>query len=205
MSGSTRLPRGRHRLSREEVAASQRTRMLQAMTDCAAESGYVSTSVADVIRRAGVSRETFYQQFSSKQDCFSAAFDETVSLLLAVIEEPDDSAGDSASSRLDAFIKAYLEGITLAPAVARVFLIEVYAAGPEAIQRRAEVQRRIARVVADIIDARSDEDRFACEAMIAATAALVTTRLAADDMDGIRALHGPIAGLGERLLRERDA
>ena len=49
------LPRGRHRLTREQVTTSQRERMLVAMADAVAELGYAKTSVAEVIRRAGVS------------------------------------------------------------------------------------------------------------------------------------------------------
>ena len=50
------LPRGRHHLSREEVQASQRQRMLLAIAAAMADKGYAGTSVADVIKRAGVSR-----------------------------------------------------------------------------------------------------------------------------------------------------
>ena len=45
------------------------------MADAVAERGYARTSVADVLRRARVSRETFYEQFDNKQDCFLASFD----------------------------------------------------------------------------------------------------------------------------------
>src|SRR3954449_13507932 len=49
------LPRGRHRLTREEVTASQRGRMLQAMAAAVAEKGYTRMAVADVVAGAGVS------------------------------------------------------------------------------------------------------------------------------------------------------
>ena len=61
-----RLPRGRHGLSREEVAAQQRTRILAATVDVVAELGYPETRVVDVIKRAGVSRKTFYELFDDK-------------------------------------------------------------------------------------------------------------------------------------------
>ncbi len=81
MSGRAQLPRGRHKLSRAEVTGSQRARMLQAMAEAMAERGYVGTPVAEIIRRAGVSRETFYQQFSSKQDCFLAGLEDAIGRL----------------------------------------------------------------------------------------------------------------------------
>ena len=42
------------------------------MAQVMAEKGYVATTVADVLRAAKVSRETFYEQFESKEDCFAA-------------------------------------------------------------------------------------------------------------------------------------
>ena len=51
---SRQLPRGRHSLSREEVAADQRLRLAVAMADAMAELGYVGTPVASVLERAGV-------------------------------------------------------------------------------------------------------------------------------------------------------
>src|SRR3954447_12536280 len=76
------LPRGRHNLSREEVETSQRERLLLAMCEAVADRGYVATSVADVIARARVSRETFYRYFADKQACFQAAHDRGVEILL---------------------------------------------------------------------------------------------------------------------------
>src|SRR2546430_4460155 len=75
------LPRGPHGLSREEVELSQRARLLQAATEAVAEQGYVNTTVADILARAGVSRATFYQLFSDKEDCFNAAYRESAELV----------------------------------------------------------------------------------------------------------------------------
>ena len=81
-AAAERLPRGRHKLSRAQVAESQRHRLLQAMADALAEKGYTNTSVADVLTRAGVSRETFYQQFPSKEECFLETLDHASRILL---------------------------------------------------------------------------------------------------------------------------
>ncbi len=56
--GGERLPRGRHSMSKEEVVQSQRERLVAAMVLAASEQGYAATSVADVLRRARVSRAT---------------------------------------------------------------------------------------------------------------------------------------------------
>ena len=77
-----RLPRGRHGLPREAVTESQRSRILQAMIEVVSERGYPETRVVDVIGVAGVSRKTFYELFSSKEDCFLATYDVLLGNLL---------------------------------------------------------------------------------------------------------------------------
>ena len=68
-----KLPRGRHGIPKELVAANQRERILNGTADVFAEQGYGSLIVADVIARAGVSRATFYEFFSDKHGCVVAA------------------------------------------------------------------------------------------------------------------------------------
>jgi AcrR family transcriptional regulator len=70
-----RLPHGPHRLERNEVIANQRTRIHGALIEAVARHGYEETSVKQVIALAGVSRRSFYEQFSNKQVCFLATFD----------------------------------------------------------------------------------------------------------------------------------
>ncbi len=199
-----RLPRGRHGLSREEIARTQRERMLLSLAEAMTRSGYVGTTVADVIKGAGVSRETFYQQFPSKLDCFTAAFDTAAELLLArMAAGTDAAAATDPVDRVAVFadlLHRYLDAIADDRAFARVFLVEVYAAGPEALTRRLAVQQRIVDGLAELLGDGSPRDRFACEVLVAATASMVTVPLVADDPDAIRALHAPLVDLVTRAL-----
>ena len=77
------LPRGRHGLTREEVVQSQRSRIFRAMAEVMAQKGYVATTVGDVLRAAKVSRETFYEQFDSKEDCFMSALEAAIDGVMA--------------------------------------------------------------------------------------------------------------------------
>ena len=197
-----RLPRGRHGLSRQEVAASQRDRILWALAETMAHKGYVATTVADVLKAAGVSRETFYQQFSSKQDAFMAAFDAAAARVLAQTLERSDPADGAAAGPLERFdraLGAYLDGLAAEPAFARTFLVEVYAAGPEALARRARLQGRVVDLLVDELGF-GDERRVACDLVVAGTAALVTPLLVQGDLDGVRALRGPLVEVVSRLL-----
>lgn len=196
---SERLPRGRHGLSREEVVRSQRTRIFRAMAQAMARQGYAATSVAEVLRGAGVSRETFYEQFSSKEDCFMSALEAAVDTVLdSAFRQP----APEAAAPLERFahgLRAYLDALAAHPDYARMFLIEVYAAGPEALRRRAAVQRRFAGALDAAFEARTERDRFANEALVAAVSAMVTARLGAGDLEGLRALHGPLVELAGRI------
>lgn len=194
-----RLPRGRHQLTREQVQEAQRIRMLLAMAEAMTVKGYVGTTVADVIKGAGVSRETFYQQFASKLACFLAAFDAAAGLLLVQLADVLEVDG-TPIERFEAAFTSYLEALAAEPAFARVFLVEVYAAGPEAIERRRALQERLVDALVELLGADGDDGRFACELLVAGTGALVTVPLVADDLDGIRALREPVLHLVGRVL-----
>ena len=196
-----RLPRGRHGLSRAEVKASQRGRMLEACLRVVAEKGYMRFTVADVLGAAGVSRETFYEQFRDKEDCFLAAYELSVEAVLAAMSaaDPGDGMRDPLE-RYDRMIAGYLRLMSQEGGYARVFLVDVYAAGERALRRRREVIDRFTEVVADLVGARTAADRFACEALVAAVSSLVTVRVAAGDLDEIPKLRRPIMDVARRLL-----
>ena len=142
-----RLPRGPHRLAREEVLASQRARMLEAMAHAVAAKGYAATTVADVVGGAGVSRKTFYEHFQDKEDCFLAAFDVGVGVLVNAVERATLEATGEWRNHIRAGVRAYLSTLAAVPDFARTFLIEVLAAGPRALERRADVHARFAHVL----------------------------------------------------------
>jgi AcrR family transcriptional regulator len=165
MATATRtLPRGPHGLSRDEVVASQRGRMIEAMAEAVAAKGYGATTVADVVAAAGVSRKTFYEHFDDREACFLAAYDAAVDFVLVALGERM-AAGDPGTAdwreRVRAAVRAYLEVLAAEPAFARTFLVEVHAAGPRARARRGEVHARFVqflRAQAEI--ARQDHRRL---------------------------------------------
>lgn len=173
--------------------------MLTALAESMAEHGYVGTSVADIIRRAGVSRETFYQQFASKQDCFAQGFDELSGLLLQVAARALPDVGTPVE-RFAAVVDAYLNALADAPDLARLYLVEVYAAGPEMARRRTELQQAFVDGLTVTLRARSRQDRFACEVLVAGITSLVTGRLVTGTPDDVRALRAPLAALAARIF-----
>ncbi|MCW2494114.1 TetR/AcrR family transcriptional regulator [Jatrophihabitans sp.] len=194
------LPSGRRAgggLTKDEVVAIQRSRMLFAMVEAVADQGYSTVSVADVVRLAGVSRATFYEQFQDKQDCFVSAFDAAVGVIFGDVELP--SGTDPAA--FGPLLAGYLDSIVTHATFAKVFLIEIYAVGPEGARRRAESQSVFAEAIASMFGVTDERGRFAAEALVAAVSTMVTSLLAVGDLDGIRALHAPITRLADELLR----
>jgi AcrR family transcriptional regulator len=136
-----RPPRGRHRLPPEVIARSQRERLLEAAVRVVAEKGYAATTVAHLTREAGISRTTFYAMFEDKEACFLAAYDGIADALVRRIAKAYE-AEERWPQRARAGLAALLEALAGEPAIARLALVDVGAAGPAAQRRyRAALQR----------------------------------------------------------------
>ena len=144
-AGTERLPRGPHRLSREQVENHQRERILAAMIAVAGTKGYGATTVGDVTRRARVSRDTFYEQFANKEACFLAAYDATTRELVDQMIAAGTSHSDYVEGIRDG-VRAYLKFWSERPDAARVCTLEVMAAGPEALAHRERTLQSFARL-----------------------------------------------------------
>jgi TetR/AcrR family transcriptional regulator len=198
---STQLRPGRQRLSRDEVKDHQRTRILGALETAMSANGYHDTSVADIIKAAGVSRQTFYELFSSKQDCFMAGWARRQQTVIEAVA--DTSASAAPMERFATLLHAYLTVMANNPALSRLYLLGVYAAGADAMVERLTMQRQFVAVVAHVLDARGDEDRFACRALVSAISTLVTNALVDDDPQALLALYEPLLDVARRLLTPR--
>jgi AcrR family transcriptional regulator len=144
------LPSGRHGLLRSFVADNQRERILAAVAAAAAELGYAEMSVETIIARAGVSRRTFYEHFRNKEDAFLAAYDAAVHQQARCIQRACFRQ-TGVRERLRAGIGAYLQGMADEPERARMCIVEVLAAGPQAIARRNAAMRMFAEIIEDNI------------------------------------------------------
>ena len=144
-AGIERLPRGPHRLSREEVENHQRGRIIAAMIAEAGTKGYVSTTIGDITRRARVSRDTFYEQFANKEQCLLAAYNAITRELLDQMV----AAGTSQPGYVEGIrdgVHAYLRFWSERADAARVWSVEILAAGEEALVQRERTLRRFTRL-----------------------------------------------------------
>ena len=128
------LPRGRHTLSAGEVRADQRARLERAMLECVAEVGYQATTVPEVVARARVSRNAFYEFFSAKTDCFIAVSDAAATELLDELFKL--AAEPSWTRALRDGMRTYLRWWRERPAFTRAYFIELPSAGAPAVTQR---------------------------------------------------------------------
>jgi AcrR family transcriptional regulator len=127
------------------------------------------------VRGAGFSKKTFYEHFADKLDCFLAAYETASDELLNHVSAAQDGEGEWLA-RTRAGIHAYLRWLAAEPALARVFLIEVAAAGPEALERRERLRDRYAERMRELQVANSVPDEI-FHAVVAGADDLVVRRL----------------------------
>jgi AcrR family transcriptional regulator len=108
--------------------------MLEAMARTVGDKGYAATSVQDVVERAAVSTRTFYEHFSDKLDCFLQAYDAVVRRAMTVAERAYAEPGRW-PDRVRRGFGTFLGFFGAEPALARMAMVEVLAAGPQAIER----------------------------------------------------------------------
>ena len=126
---------------KEATSASQRARMLDAITRAVAAKGYSRVTVGDVVSEAGVSRRTFYEQFKDKEDCFLAAYATGTEALIKEMVEASIAVGAEADWRdvLEVAIDSYVGGLAADPDFAKTFLVDVLGAGHAAVELRVRV------------------------------------------------------------------
>lgn len=135
------IPRGPRRIPPEQVAATQRDRLLDGVVHTVAEKGYAHARVSDICRAAGVTRPVFYELFDGKQGAFLAAHRHGTSLLLRAMETAFGAVRPWPCA-MRAGLATMLGILGGAPAFATTAIVEIDAVGPEG---RAERDRLLAR------------------------------------------------------------
>jgi len=135
-----RLPRGRHRLPPGVVARSQRERIIYGTAEVMMAKGYANATVADIVARAGISRDVFYEHFTDKQHAFLEAQQHPTQYILDTCAAAYFSAEDW-PERMWNHLGTLLGLIAANPVISHLRLVECYAAGPAAIRRAEEITR----------------------------------------------------------------
>lgn len=140
------LPAGRHGLARSFVVHNQKERILSAVADVVSLAGYQAMTVEDITATAGVSRRTFYEHFTNKEDAFLAAYDAGVAQLRQIIEEAFGSSDDFVTGVRECLL-ALTQTLANEPAFAEMCIVEVMAAGQAALERRNAIMTWFAELI----------------------------------------------------------
>ncbi len=127
VSRRRRLPRGENGMPRSFVVHSQRERILDAVTNLTAKSGYAALTVEGIAAEASVSLQAFYEHFSDKEDAFLVAFEIGQDKALALVERAYDAQPDWRYG-VRAGLSALFGFLAGEPAFAHMAMIDVLAA-----------------------------------------------------------------------------
>jgi AcrR family transcriptional regulator len=170
--------------AREQVSEIQRARIVAGMIAIASEQGVEHASVARVVARSGVSRRTFYELFTGREDCFIAAFDQCVQRIAAVAL-PAYRDPPKWHERVRAGLAAILELLDRKPAIARLVIVEALGAGHGALEHR---RHGIAQIIA-LVDREGRESisgegppPLTAEGLVGGALSLIHSRIV-DDVD----------------------
>ena len=131
------MPRGRHDLTREFVARTQRDRLIDAMARTVAAKGF-GVPLTEVCAAAGVSTRAFYEHFADKEACFMATFERGAHLLMRCVATAY-AQPDRWPVRICRGLGVMLHLLAAEPAFARLAMVESLAAGPRARERMRQI------------------------------------------------------------------
>jgi AcrR family transcriptional regulator len=121
------------------------------MVAAVTERGYAEATIADVVRHAHVSKRTFYEHFPDKETCFLAAYVAVSHEMLGRIARAAAEA-KGIEAQINAAARAYFSGLEERPAITRTFLLDIHAAGPQAIELRRKIHQQFADMIRALVD-----------------------------------------------------
>jgi AcrR family transcriptional regulator len=186
---------GPNGLPRAQVLGIQRKRILSAAADVVGERGYSRATVSDVVARARVSRKTFYEVFTSWDDCFMCVFDSTLSRAQLLAREAYTHERTWREGIRAALIRLLLF-VEEEPVEARILITEPFAVGGLVLQRHTEALRDLVRVLErGRTAATKSPPLLTAEALIGGVASIVHGRILDGSTDGLIDLGGELMSM----------
>ena len=174
--------------SQGERDADRREKILVGMLEAVGADGYDAASVRAVLDRTGLYRQAFYDNFPDKGTCYLQAFDFEIARIEAQLAA---AVADETTWRgkLRTGLATVLELLDAEPDRGRAVIVEVHAAGGEALVKRAEVMgRAIDFIAAGAAEGAAPAPPMAPEGVVAGIHAMIHARLATGVSDGFREL-----------------
>jgi AcrR family transcriptional regulator len=138
-------------LKDSETATSHRQRLLEGMAHAAAAKGYAETTIADIVREAGVSRRTFYEHFATKADCLIALYGAASHNALKVLRDAIDPQRDW-HDQVEKAMAAYFGCLSQNPLLMRTLFIEILGLGADGLATRRRVNDELVDFMLKVIN-----------------------------------------------------
>jgi AcrR family transcriptional regulator len=180
------------------------------MVELVAEHGYNGFGVATLSDHASVSKRDFYKHFTGKEECFLATYDGIVSHSVRGILAAADG-GNEWRERLRLGFLAFAGQIAGSPSTARLALVEVFAAGPIAVEPMMRTSRLFEALVAKnfaFADVAPRLPRLVVKGIVAgggrmARAQLLSRRVREPALDGDELLEWALSFRDDEVVRLR--
>jgi AcrR family transcriptional regulator len=171
----------------------QRARLLTAMIEVAGELGAANVTVADVVRCSGVSRRTFYELFSNREDCFTAALDAALERVTSTVEQVYRQH-DRWRDRIRAGLVELLCLFDEEPCVGHLLVVQTLGAGQPALVRRQQTMSGLVGAIDEgRAEAKSEVPELTAEGLVGAVFAVVHARMLDEQRQ-------PLVGLTNELM-----
>jgi AcrR family transcriptional regulator/DNA-binding MarR family transcriptional regulator len=179
-------------------AEAQRSRILKAAREIFCGHGYVETSVALIVARAGVSRKTFYDCFRSSEDCYAAVLDEALAEV-ALVVAPAYAGQGSWCERVRAALGALLSYLDHEPAIASLLFLDAPGVPAKSVLERRTRALETVRAVVEEGRSQARPGRLppalTAECVVGGASAVIQARLREGRPRGLLALTSPLMGV----------
>jgi AcrR family transcriptional regulator len=103
------------------VDVARRAQLVQCTIDAIAEVGFEHASLAEIAKRAGISKGAIFYHFANRDELIDAAFTEVITAGANYIL-PRVQAATTPTEQLHTYIRAFVDGVTIDPRVVTVLL-----------------------------------------------------------------------------------
>jgi AcrR family transcriptional regulator len=162
-------------------------RLLRALAAVVSEKGYQEAKIAEIVERAKTSRRTFYEYFDSKEDAMVAALDSGSAQMLAAALPAFRRGGDWPDAVRDTQ-RAMLHFAAEEPEYGRLGAVEMYGAGPRALEQREMVTEGMEGLLQPGYEVAPEVPAIAAEAVGGALYALLYDFVKAEGPERLPAL-----------------
>jgi len=191
----SKAPVGRKRMSKEELGALQREKILAAAIQVFAKRGYQPTTVENIVNAAGIGVGGFYAHFDGKDDCLLQAY-------AGIVGEAREQIGAAVPAdipwpqQLCAALAELLRAIAAEPAKARIALVEIQTGGEAALRRHGATQDEVVALLRQgrALGGKDPEPPATFEeATVSGLVWLLQQRVVRGELDDLGALLGEMA------------